>query len=59
MQEIIRKGIWRLYVAIFSINVASIKFHEICGFRKIGYRERIAKDKFGKWQNTTLMELRL
>lgn len=52
-------GIWSLYVAIFSINVASIEFHRKCGFREIGYRERIAKDRFGKWQNTTLMELRL
>ena len=53
MQEIIRiapkKGIWSLYAAIFSINVVSIKFHEKCGFRKIRYRERIDKDKFGKW----------
>lgn len=24
----------------------------------IGYRERIAKDRFGQWQNTTLMEYR-
>lgn len=33
--------------------------HKKCGFREIGYRERIAKDRFGNWQNTTLMELRL
>ena len=52
-------GIWSLYAAIFSINVASINLHSKCGFRKIGYRERIAKDRFGKWQNTTLMEFRL
>ena len=32
--------------------------HKKCGFREIGYRERIAKDRFGKWQNTTLMEYR-
>lgn len=52
-------GIWSLYAAIFSINTASIELHKKCGFREIGYRERIAKDRFGKWQNTTLMELRL
>ena len=52
-------GIWSLYAAIFSINSASIAFHKKCGFREIGYRERIAKDKFGQWQNTTIMELRL
>lgn len=52
-------GIWSLYATIFSINAAIIEFHKKCGFREIGYRERIAKDIFGKWQNTTLMELRL
>lgn len=51
-------GIWSLYAAIFSINVGSIEFHKKCGFREIGYRERIAKDRFGQWQSTTLMELR-
>ena len=63
MQHVINtspeNGIWSLYVAIFSINTASIEFHKKCGFREIGYRERIAKDRFGKWQNTTLMERRL
>lgn len=52
-------GIWSLYAAIFSVNSASIEFHKKCGFREIGYRERIAKDKFRQWQNTTIMELRL
>lgn len=52
------KGYWCLYAAIFSINEASIKLHEKCGFRVIGYREKIAKDRFGEWQNTTLMERR-
>ena len=37
---------------------ASIGLHKKCGFREIGYRERIAKDRFGEWQNTTLMEYR-
>lgn len=37
---------------------ASIALHKKCGFREIGYREKIAKDKFGVWQNTTLMERR-
>lgn len=51
-------GYWSIYSAIFSINKASIALHKKCGFREIGYRERIAKDRFGKWQNTTLMEYR-
>ncbi len=55
----IKHGYWCLYSAIFSINKASISLHKKCGFREIGYREKIAKDKFGNWQNTTLMEKRL
>ena len=43
-----KKGIWSIYAAIFSINTPSIEFHKKCGFREIGYRERIAKDRFGK-----------
>ena len=54
-----KRGYWYLYVAIFSINRPSIELHKKCGFREIGYRERIAKDRFGKWQNTVLMERRL
>lgn len=54
-----KQGYWSIYSAIFSINTASITMHKKCGFREIGYREKIAKDRFGNWQNTTLMELRL
>lgn len=57
-EESEKAGYWSLYSAIFSINKASIALHKKCGFREIGYRERIAKDKFGNWQDTTLMELR-
>ena len=52
-------GIWSLYSAIFPFNAASIAIHKKCGFREIGYRERIAKDRFGIWQDTVLFELRL
>ena len=51
-------GYWSLYAAVFSSNEASIALHKKCGFREIGFRERIAKDKFGRWQNTTLLEYR-
>lgn len=53
-----KKGYWCLYSAIFSSNTSSIALHKKCGFRVIGYREKIAKDRFGIWQNTTLMERR-
>ncbi|MEE1077441.1 MAG: GNAT family N-acetyltransferase [Agathobacter sp.] len=54
-----KQGYWSIYSAVISINEASVALHKKCGFREIGYRERIAKDRFGNWQNTTLFELRL
>ena len=51
-------GYWSLYAAVLSVNSASIKLHKKCGFRVIGYREKIAKDRFGNWQDTTLLERR-
>lgn len=57
-EETEKAGYWSLLSTIFSINKASIALHKKCGFREIGYREKIAKDRFGVWQNTTLMERR-
>lgn len=59
VQEAKKQGYWSIYSAVISINEASIALHKKCGFREIGYREKIAKDRFGNWQNTTLFELRL
>lgn len=53
-----QNGIWTLQSGIMQNNIASIKLHESCGFRMVGYREKIAKDKFGEWRNTVLMERR-
>ena len=52
------EGIWSLYAAVFAQNQASIRLFRGCGFREIGYRERIARDRFGQWQNTVLLERR-
>ena len=51
-------GIWGLYGCIFSTNKASIAMHSSLGFRVIGIRERVARDRFGAWLDTTLMERR-
>ena len=51
-------GIWMLESRICRQNTGSIKLHEKCGFRMVGVRERIAKDKFGVWQDTVEMEYR-
>ena len=51
-------GFWCLYSSIYSSNEKSLNLHKKCGFRTIGYRERIAKDRFGNWTDTILMEYR-
>lgn len=53
-----KAGYWTLQSGIMENNEASIRLHEKCGFRKIGFRERIARDVTGKWRNTVLMERR-
>ena len=58
IEEAPDNGFWCLYSSIYSSNEKSIKLHNKCGFRTIGYRERIAKDRFGNWTDTTLMEYR-
>jgi phosphinothricin acetyltransferase len=52
------EGYWTLQSGILEINKASVALHEKAGFRLVGYRERIAKDSNGIWQNTLLMERR-
>ncbi len=50
-------GIWTLQNSSFPENVASIQLHRSCGFREVGYRERVAQLK-GVWRNTLVMERR-
>jgi phosphinothricin acetyltransferase len=52
-----RAGIWTLHTSIFPENVASITLHKSCGFREIGYRERVAQLN-GVWRNTVMLERR-
>jgi L-amino acid N-acyltransferase YncA len=52
-----KAGIWTLYASIFPENKASIRLHGACGFREIGYRERIAQLD-GRWRDTVLFEKR-
>lgn len=49
---------WMLQSGIMEDNTASINLHEKCGFRQVGYRERIGRDIHGKWRSTVLMEKR-
>ena len=52
------EGFWTLQSGILEINKGSIALHTKVGFRMVGYREKIAKDHNGVWQNTVLMERR-
>lgn len=52
-------GFWSIQSAILEENLPSVRLHEKCGFRKIGYRERLGKDRFGVWRNCVLMEHRI
>ena len=51
-------GFWTLQSGIMKENTASIQLHERCGFRMVGWREKIGRDRLGQWRNTVLMERR-
>lgn len=57
VEESERNGIWSLLSVIHEENKASIHLHEQCGFRYIGYRERIAQLD-GIWRTTVMLERR-
>ena len=50
-------NLWTLQSGIFPENVASIRLHEKCGFRQIGYREKIGQMN-GVWRDNIIMERR-
>ncbi len=52
-----RNGIWTLQASIFPENIASLRIHAHCGFRQVGYRERIGQTH-GVWRDTVLVERR-
>ncbi len=51
------QGIWTLQAGIFPENVASVRIHERCGFRVVGFREKLGCMN-GKWRDVLLMERR-
>lgn len=50
-------NIWTLQAGIFRSNTASLALHEKCGFRVIGYREKIGKLN-NQWIDNILLERR-
>ena len=53
-----RCSIWTLQSGILAGNAASIRVHERCGFRRVGYREKIGCDRTGMWRDLILFERR-
>lgn len=53
-----KNGYWTLQSGIISENTASLNLHKKCGFREIGYRERLGKMDNGKWHDVVLAERR-
>ena len=50
-------GIWTLQSGIFPENKNSIELHERCGFREVGFREKVGQMN-GTWRDTVLFERR-
>ena len=57
IKEAENNAIWTLQAGIFRENESSIRLHQRCGFRMVGYRERIAQLN-GVWHDTVLLERR-
>jgi L-amino acid N-acyltransferase YncA len=57
IEESEQAGIWTLQAGIFPENVASIALHKACGFREVGYRERLGQMN-GLWRDVILLERR-
>ena len=52
-----KQNLWTLQAGIFPENEASLKIHQQCGFRQVGYREKIGQLN-GVWRDTILLERR-
>ena len=61
LEELIRQseaaGFWTLQSSLFPENAASVGLHQKCGFRLVGFRQRIARLN-GTWRDTFLFERR-
>ncbi len=62
MEELIKRseedGFWTLQSGIIKENIASLNLHKKCGFREIGFREKVGKMDTGKWHDVVLVERR-
>lgn len=59
IEEASKYGMWSLQSMILPENARSIALHKKCGFREIGYKEKIAQMPNGVWKNVILFEKRI
>lgn len=52
------EGFWTLQSGIMKENAASIALHKNCGFRQIGFKEKVGRTSNGEWHDVVLMERR-
>ncbi|MEP7270284.1 MAG: N-acetyltransferase family protein [Acidobacteriota bacterium] len=57
ISECEKNGIWTLQAGILTENQASLALHRTCGFRDVGYRERLGK-LGDQWRDVALLERR-
>lgn len=57
VEESEKAGIWTLDAGVFPENNASISLHKSCGFREVGYREKLGSMN-GIWRDVILLEKR-
>lgn len=58
IQQSEKEGYWTLQSGIIKDNLPSRMLHKKCGFKEIGYRERVGRMNNGKWHDVILMERR-
>lgn len=58
IEESEKNGFWIMIAQIFEENVPSVKMCKKCGFREVGYHEKVARDKLGQWHSLIVMERR-
>jgi len=57
VKESEKAGIWTLEASMFPENKASISLFKSCGFREVGYREKLGSMN-GLWRDVILLERR-
>ena len=51
-------GVWTLQAGVLAENAASLRLHELEGFRRVGTQRRIGRDAVERWRDVVLMERR-